>query len=301
MEREALEVHNAREALAQREREVRELEDRVGSIIGEDDVLDINAGGTVHSVARSTLCQAPGSALAALFSGRWDEGMQRDTAGRPFLDVDPCCFEHILCFLRLKRIEGPEEPAPVPQVEAHKREAFNMFLRYYGLFEYVYPSSSKKVAVFSPPPAPPREHQLPATEIRGYLVRFDVRFRLHAVYLGLLGTVEGCQVLVGRGPHLIKELPLRSRALSQDAHLTHVAEGFDLLLEPPECCIMVRGNGSAQVKYQAVHFSDRLVGRFVINSKCMLPPDNSDPRRLPPLPPDNNSYQLHMAIETFDA
>jgi len=301
LEKEAAVVHAARASLAEKELQVKELEDRVCSIIGKDDVIDINAGGTVHSVARSTLCQAPGSALAVMFSGRWDEGMQRDSAGRPFLDVDPYCFEQILCFLRLKRIEGPEDPAPSPQVEATKRDAFNMFLRFYGLFEFVYPPNPKIFSSFSPPPSgPPREHLMPATEVRGYLLRFDDQFRLHSVYLGLIGDVEGCQAIIARGRHVLRVLPLRAKGCAEDPHVTHVAEDFDLVLQPPECSIMVRGNGSAQIKYQAVHFSDRTVGPFVINSKCMLPPDDSDPQRFPPVPPDNNSYQLYMVVETLD-
>lgn len=304
--KEAADVQSARVTLAEREKEVKELEEKVSGIVGKpDDVLDINAGGTVHSVARSTLCQADGSALAAMFSGRWDEGMQRDSVGRPFLDVDPYCFEQILCFLRLKRIEGPEDRAPPPQVDANKREAFNMFLRFYGLFDFVYPRSSMLMSVFSPALTPgtsqPREHLMPATEIRGYLVRFEEPFRLSAVYLGLLGSAEGCQVIIGRGRQVVRELPLRVRGCSEDSHVTHVAEGFDLTLEPPECAIMVRGNGIAQVKYQAVHYSDRTVGSFVINSKCMLPPDHNEPTRLPPVPPDNNSYQLYMVVESRDA
>jgi hypothetical protein len=54
---------------------------------------------------RATLCQAEGSALAALFSPRWfgadgGEALPRDREGVPFLDYDPACFRLLLTYLR---------------------------------------------------------------------------------------------------------------------------------------------------------------------------------------------------------
>lgn len=34
-----------------------------------------------------------------MFSGRWEDKLERDTDGRVFLDYNPYCFEKILDFL----------------------------------------------------------------------------------------------------------------------------------------------------------------------------------------------------------
>jgi len=83
--------------LAARERTLKELEDRVLEITKDPaEVLDINAGGKIFSVQRGTLCLVKDSLLAALFSGNWDEGQQRDSQGRTFLEIDPYIFGKIV-------------------------------------------------------------------------------------------------------------------------------------------------------------------------------------------------------------
>ena len=57
------------------------------------EILDINAGGVIMSVTRDTLTLIKGTRLEALFSGRWDKHLPRDSDGRVFLDVNPKCFE----------------------------------------------------------------------------------------------------------------------------------------------------------------------------------------------------------------
>lgn len=60
-----------------------------------------------HDTNSATLCQAEGSALAALFSPRWfgaaggqQAPLPRDREGLPFLDYDPTCFRLLLGYLR---------------------------------------------------------------------------------------------------------------------------------------------------------------------------------------------------------
>ena len=72
--------------------------------------LTLNVGGTVFKgVKRETLCAVPGSHLAELFSGRWEERLLRDSKGRIFLDVNPECFGKILTFLG-DRKQRPDDP-----------------------------------------------------------------------------------------------------------------------------------------------------------------------------------------------
>jgi hypothetical protein len=45
------------------------------------------------------LARFKGTKLEALFSGRWDQRLQNDSAGRIFLDVNPLCFQAIVDYL----------------------------------------------------------------------------------------------------------------------------------------------------------------------------------------------------------
>jgi len=51
-------------------------------------------------VKRSTLCQVEGSFLASMFSGRWEESLDRDHDGRVYLELDPPLFKIIISELR---------------------------------------------------------------------------------------------------------------------------------------------------------------------------------------------------------
>jgi hypothetical protein len=51
------------------------------------DLVEINAGGKLIVAKRSTLTQIPGSRMEALFSGRWDKKLMRDSYGRSFLTL----------------------------------------------------------------------------------------------------------------------------------------------------------------------------------------------------------------------
>ncbi len=58
-------------------------------------------GGELFSVQRSTLTSIfPDSYLANLFSGRWEQSIERDQQGNYFLDMDPGSFALILTYLR---------------------------------------------------------------------------------------------------------------------------------------------------------------------------------------------------------
>mmetsp|Transcript_87718 Transcript_87718/g.283290 ORF Transcript_87718/g.283290 Transcript_87718/m.283290 type:complete len:155 (+) Transcript_87718:63-527(+) len=76
--------------------------------ITESDFLDINVGGQIFAVSRSTLLMSPeDSTLNAKFSGRWDESISRDAEGRMLLDMSPPVFSSILSYLRAMRLEYP--------------------------------------------------------------------------------------------------------------------------------------------------------------------------------------------------
>ena len=83
------------------------------------DTIKLNVGGdTSFTTRRDTLTAIPGSRMAELFSGRWDESLRRDEKGRVFLDLDPVQFRALLTWLvDLKRVE-PDSPSPSPPIES---------------------------------------------------------------------------------------------------------------------------------------------------------------------------------------
>ena len=54
--------------------------------VSDDDLIEVNAGGKIVSARRGVLRQLKGTRFEALFSGRWDKKLQRDSSGRIFLD-----------------------------------------------------------------------------------------------------------------------------------------------------------------------------------------------------------------------
>ena len=101
--------------------------------VNDDDLIDLNIGGTKLTTTRSTLCQVQDSLLAAMFSGRWEDNIKRDKDGAVFFDFNPQHFILILDYLRVKKIEMPENPPPLPKVPEDQSESFNSLVRHLGL------------------------------------------------------------------------------------------------------------------------------------------------------------------------
>ena len=101
--------------------------------VNDDDLIDLNVGGTKLTTTRSTLCQVEGSLLASMFSGRWEDNIKRDRDGAVFFDFNPQHFILILDYLRVKKIKTPETPPPWPKVPEDQTESFRSLLQYLGL------------------------------------------------------------------------------------------------------------------------------------------------------------------------
>ena len=101
--------------------------------VNDDDLIDLNVGGTKLTTTRSTLCQVQDSLLASMFSGRWEDNIKRDKDGAVFFDFNPQHFVLILDYLRVKKIETPENPPPLPKVPEDQTDSFNSLVRYLGL------------------------------------------------------------------------------------------------------------------------------------------------------------------------
>ena len=101
--------------------------------VRDDDLINLNVGGTKLQTTRSTLCQVEDSLLAAMFSGRWEDNIKRDQDGAVFFDFNPQHFILVLDYLRVKKIKTPENPPPLPKVPEDQEESFNSLVQYLGL------------------------------------------------------------------------------------------------------------------------------------------------------------------------
>eukprot|EP00931_Biecheleriopsis_adriatica_P053612 TRINITY_DN31419_c0_g1_i2.p1 TRINITY_DN31419_c0_g1~~TRINITY_DN31419_c0_g1_i2.p1 ORF type:complete len:334 (-),score=43.69 TRINITY_DN31419_c0_g1_i2:261-1226(-) len=285
------ELHRRGQLIAEREDELRKLEDRLIFMSADaSDIIEINAGGQIFAVRRDTLCLAPGSVLAALFSGHWDAGQQRDTYGRPFLDVDPYIFDKVVNFLRQKRIEGPESPAPKPCVSAEKALEFERIVEYYGLTAFMGLERPRDFIVQSLSLGRDTEKSSHTDGTpRGYAFRLTEPLRLHAV---LVGVNQEVVVAVGTGAdHVqkqvlsgsIKDSPSHQLWQAGESSLVQIAEGFDMTLEPGDVFIMVMPTQQVMWSYVPGDNNFRRAGPFFIESKTGIPLSR-------------NTYSIDMAV-----
>jgi len=107
----------------------------------DDDLIEVNAGGKIIAAKRSTLTQLKGTRFEALFSGRWDNKLQRDSHGRIFLDVNPKCFEVIVDYLNEMIISSEDDPPEPPSVNDEHQHILNHQLELFGLGTTTTPDS----------------------------------------------------------------------------------------------------------------------------------------------------------------
>ena len=101
--------------------------------VSNTDIVCLNVGGTKMATKRSTLCQVKGSLLASMFSGRWEDSVERDVDGHVFLDFNPKLFALVLDYLRAKKIETPNRPALLPPVALEDTVNFRSLVDYLGV------------------------------------------------------------------------------------------------------------------------------------------------------------------------
>ena len=108
--------------------------------VSDNDIIELNVGGHKLTTKRSTLCQVEDSLLASMFSGRWEDSLERDKDGAIFFDFNPQYFLVILEYLRAKKIATPENPAALPKVAEDQAKSFNNLLEYLGLSDEIVPA-----------------------------------------------------------------------------------------------------------------------------------------------------------------
>jgi hypothetical protein len=107
---------------------------------GEDakpcDIMVLNVNGTEMFARRDTLTIVEGSRLEALFSGRWENQLLRDSKGRIFLDLNPLAFRKILEYLYILKIKDEEDDNPgLPYVSKDIKLDFDEHMDFLALYK----------------------------------------------------------------------------------------------------------------------------------------------------------------------
>ena len=97
--------------------------------VSEDDLIEINAGGKIIAAKRGVLTQRKGTRLEALFSGRWEQKLQRDNSGRIFLDVNPKAFRAIVDWLNMMSISSEDDCPEPPTVDVENEDILKHQMR----------------------------------------------------------------------------------------------------------------------------------------------------------------------------
>ena len=101
--------------------------------VNGSEILDINTGGIIISVSRDTLTLIKGTRLEALFSGKCDKRLPRDSDGRLFLDVHPKCFLAVVDYLIDCKIAPPDCPPKMPHLGEEDDTLLQQLLLVFGL------------------------------------------------------------------------------------------------------------------------------------------------------------------------
>jgi len=95
------------------------------------DIIRLSVRGTEMFARRDTLTIVTGSRLEALFSGRWENQLLRDSTGRVFIDVNFDVFKKILEYLYMVKIS--DDVPPLPVIEESKKEMFEFYINFFKL------------------------------------------------------------------------------------------------------------------------------------------------------------------------
>lgn len=138
-------VDRLREDLRCEQHELEQQRLNLRSLPGPQEVIHLNVGGETRcSVKRATLCVVESSLLCSMFSGRWDSTLERDRDNCVLIDFPPDLFMPLVDYLRQKNIEDPEDPVRPPEVPAERQPGFNRMVRYFGLWDAMWPCADTK-------------------------------------------------------------------------------------------------------------------------------------------------------------
>ena len=103
----------------------------------DDDLLEINVGGTLFAARRGTLCLLKESRFEAVFSGRWQKTLQKDREGRIFFDANPKCFRALLDCLKDLKAEQPSAGKTKPTIYDEYYRLLAQLSKMVGIQDYL--------------------------------------------------------------------------------------------------------------------------------------------------------------------
>mmetsp|Transcript_2008 Transcript_2008/g.4360 ORF Transcript_2008/g.4360 Transcript_2008/m.4360 type:complete len:331 (+) Transcript_2008:103-1095(+) len=146
-EKEAL-INGQEELRQEREKLQAEIDAMTKDGIAEDEILELNVGGETLMVKRSTLLLAPEEGhLNAMFSGRWDNSLSRDTKDRIFLNITPYVFRVILSNLRALQLEDMPNKGRNLKIKPEFERELNAVCKYFGIFDPQTPTLINLIAM----------------------------------------------------------------------------------------------------------------------------------------------------------
>ncbi|CAD7698573.1 unnamed protein product [Ostreobium quekettii] len=108
--------------------------------VSDNDIVYLNVGGRTFATKRTSLMQVKGSVLELLFSGRWEDRLDRDASGNVFFDYDPDLFNILLRFLVCKARYGEAaENLSMRPVPWEQEDEFRLMLTDLGLENLISP------------------------------------------------------------------------------------------------------------------------------------------------------------------
>jgi len=104
--------------------------------LGMNDLIGLNFGGEkIITVKRALLVQMEGTLLEGLFSGRFEDCLDRHTNGNVFFDYSPHVMGPLIEYLRLCRDAGPGERVEQPTISEKWTAQWRSMVYSFGIEE----------------------------------------------------------------------------------------------------------------------------------------------------------------------
>ena len=125
-------INDEYQAITNRSKDIADRQDAItnkngGAHAKPSDIIRLNVRGTELFARRDTLTVVKGSRFEALFSGRWENQLLRDSKGTIFIDFDPAIFKKILEYLYMVKIS--EDVSPLPTVDEPLKDMFEFYIK----------------------------------------------------------------------------------------------------------------------------------------------------------------------------
>jgi len=165
LERDRADLHQQAEEVEQSRDELAEEKMKMMKVAcGRSDLVGLNFGGErTMMVKRSLLLQFEQSTLATMFSGRYEDQLDRDKDGNVFLDYSPAIMAPLIDYLRLHRDVAPGRPVQWPSVPYEYHSSWEAMLDFFGLS----PALDKPTTTFSG-----IKNEVPISSLHGWTMFF---------------------------------------------------------------------------------------------------------------------------------